>query len=308
MSESFLNNNALASLAQRAAPPVLQAIRQASAKTGVNFAYLMQQAAAESNFDAQAKAKTSSAAGLYQFIESTWLDMVKQHGHKYGLGDLAAKIGDNGKVADPASRREILALRQDPEKAALLAAEFAAENKAYLERHVGGVIGPTELYFAHFLGASGAAGFLKAMRDNPLQMAADIFPDAARANRNVFYDRKTGAARTLAGVYDFFDKKFSASESVPDIETEAAPPRPDMPDMSGRYRPGRAMDLADYLLSMKMPLSLSDSPNDNRASFWHKRSAAAPLPLRAKSLVFNPVELMLMAQKDVISSQPDNAF
>lgn len=205
-----IDNNALAALTKQAAPRVTDAIKQASTRTGVDFAYLMEQAAAESSFNAKAEAKTSSATGLYQFIEKTWLHMVRQHGHKYGMGDMAAQIDAKGNVSDPAAKQDILALRKDPEKAALLAAEFAAGNKRHLEQYVEGDIGPTELYFAHFMGASGATGFLNAMKENPMTIGADIFPKEARANHNVFYDRKTGEPRTLSQIYDFFDKKFSS--------------------------------------------------------------------------------------------------
>lgn len=210
-----LENNTLAALAQRAAPAVVSAIKTAAQKTGVNFAYLMEQAAAESSFRPDAKAKTSSASGLYQFIESTWLGMVRDHGEKYGLSHYAEAIDARGRVKDPAMRREILALRNDPDVAALMAGEFAADNKRYLERFGNriGDIGATELYMAHFLGAGGAASFLKAHKTNPLAVAADMLPQAARANYNVFYNSKTGKPRTVAEVYDFFDKKFSASKS-----------------------------------------------------------------------------------------------
>lgn len=213
MTGNAIDNNTLAALSRQAAPRIVNAIKQASHKTGVNFAYLMEQAAAESSFKPEIKAKTSSATGLYQFIEKTWLNMVKKHGDKYGMGDLAAQIDGKGNVADPATKNKILELRKNPEKAALLAAEFAAENKAHLEQYVDGEIGATELYFAHFMGASGATGFLNAMKDNPMATGADLFPKEARANRNVFYDQKTGQPRTLAGIYDFFDKKFAASRT-----------------------------------------------------------------------------------------------
>ena len=113
-----LDTNVLASLSQRAGPQVTSAIRQASLKTGVDFAYLMEKAAAESSFDADAQARTSSARGLYQFIESTWLQMVDRYGEKHGLGRYAGEISGSGKVTSPAMRREILALRDDPEVAA----------------------------------------------------------------------------------------------------------------------------------------------------------------------------------------------
>ena len=90
-----------------------------------------------------------------------------------------------------------------------MAAEFASDNKAYLQKTIGGKIGNTELYFAHFMGAGGASAFLSQLKKNPLSIAADIFPKEARANRNVFYDRKTGHPKTLQQVYNFFDKCFA---------------------------------------------------------------------------------------------------
>ncbi len=211
-SANILKNNNI-SANQGAPAHVAGAIQQASLKTGVDFAYLMDQAKAESSFNPTAKAKTSSASGLYQFIERTWLDMIDRHGEKYGLGEYAAAIDSKLRVGDKATKQEILALRNDPEVASYMAAEFAAENKAFLERTVGGDIGATELYFAHFLGAGGASGFLKELKHNPNTIAADIMPKAARANRNVFYDSATGQPRTLQQVYNFFDKKFGGEKT-----------------------------------------------------------------------------------------------
>ena len=56
---------------------VLAAIRLASKRTGVEFSFLMELAATESSFNPQAKASTSTAVGLYQFKEDTWLDTIK---------------------------------------------------------------------------------------------------------------------------------------------------------------------------------------------------------------------------------------
>jgi len=211
---NILNNNNIKA-ANGAPQAILASIDQASRKTGVEFAYLVNQAKAESSFNPTAKARTSSASGLYQFIERTWLDMVNRHGDKYGLEKYAAAIDSKLRVGSGATKSEILALRNDPQIASFMAAEFAAENKAFLERTVGGDIGATELYFAHFLGASGASGFLKELKHNPNTIAADIMPKAARANRNVFYDSKTGAPRTLGQVYAFFDKKFDKGTAAP---------------------------------------------------------------------------------------------
>jgi hypothetical protein len=206
-----LENNALAALSQRAGSAVTNAIKTASAKTGVSFSYLMEKAAAESNFNPTIKARTSSATGLFQFIESTWMDMVDKHGAKYGIDKNASK-------------NELLNLRKDPALASFMAAEFAQGNKEYLQQTVGGKIGNTELYFAHFMGAAGASAFLSQLKKNPLNIAADIFPKEARANKGVFYDSKTGQPRTLQQVYDFFDKKFSGDSTAASYETMAHRP------------------------------------------------------------------------------------
>lgn len=200
--ENPLQNNALAALVNRAPVGVTDAIKTASAKTGVSFAYLMDKAAAESSFNPDAKAKTSSATGLFQFIESTWMDMVDKHGAKHG-------------VDTNQSRQQLLNLRKDPALASVMAAEFAQDNKSYLEQNVGGDIGETEMYFAHFMGAGGANAFLSQMKKNPLSIGADLFPQAARANKNVFYDKATGEPKTLQAIYDHFDKKFQSNGDVP---------------------------------------------------------------------------------------------
>jgi hypothetical protein len=211
--KNIINNSALDTLAKQAGQKITGAIQQASHRTGVNFAYLMEQAAAESSFNSEAKASTSSAQGLYQFIEKTWLNMVKKHGHKYGMGAEAQAIHNNKHIEDKQIRENILKLRNDPQKAAYLAAEFASENKDYLLKNTSADIGSTELYLAHFLGASGAAGFLNALDKNPLMLGRDIFPEAARANKNVFYDRKSGKARTLIEIHAYFDKKFQGDKT-----------------------------------------------------------------------------------------------
>jgi len=194
-------DNVLAGFSGQVSRSVTGAIHQASAATGVDFAYLLNQAKAESSFNPQAEAKTSSASGLFQFIEKTWLDMVERHGDKHG-------IQTEGKT-----RQDILDMRFDPEKASAMAAELAGENERFLESHWGGDIGPTELYLAHFLGAGQAASFLNGRDENGLKPAADLFPAAAQANRAVFYDSQAGRSRSLDEVYEFFDDKFEIEES-----------------------------------------------------------------------------------------------
>ena len=188
---------------------VTSAIQTAASRTGIDFDYLMGQARVESGLNANARAGTSSASGLYQFIESSWLAVVKKHGAEHGLGWAADSIGRTASgrytVAN-GNRAAILALRNNPEIASLMAAEHAGDNKASLEGSLGREATGTDLYMAHFLGLGGARQFLRAMQAAPDRSAAALFPGAARANRNVFYERD-GSARSLSEVYQRFAGK-----------------------------------------------------------------------------------------------------
>jgi hypothetical protein len=191
-----------------ASQDVIKAVQKASAKTGVDFAFLMEKASTESNFNPAAKSKSSSARGLYQFLEDTWLRMVKKHGDKYGLGDMADKIEiKGGRACCTTDKEKILALRNDPEISALMAGEFSSDNKDYLKGNTRDKVGSTELYLAHFMGAGGAAKFLNARAVNGDVLAKDLFPTAAKANKAIFYDARK-QARSLDEVYNLFAKKF----------------------------------------------------------------------------------------------------
>jgi hypothetical protein len=198
---------------------VLNGIQQASANTGVDFSYLMAQAAKESGFNPDAKSKASSAAGLYQFVEQTWLSVVRKHGAEYGIGDMADKIklGSDGKlhVADPALRKQILDLRRDPTISAAMAAEHAADNGERLEAKLDRPVKPADLYLAHFLGLNGAVNFLSDMEHDPNQGAASACPKAAAANRSVFY-RADGSQRSLKEIYDRFESRMTSEMAAYD--------------------------------------------------------------------------------------------
>ena len=179
------------------------AIQAASRTTGTSFDFLLRTAARESAFDPTAKASTSSARGLFQFIDTTWLAMVKEDGPRYGLAQYAAAIDKtaNGRyvVSNPAKRAEILKLRDDPTVSALMAGALASRNSDYLTASIGRPPTSGELYIAHFLGAGGASKLINAA-SNANPVAATLFPAAANANRSIFYD-KQGHARLASEVY-----------------------------------------------------------------------------------------------------------
>ncbi len=201
---------------QRTRTGIEEAIATAARSTSVDFNYLVAQAQVESAMDPDARARTSTASGLFQFIESTWLGAMKRHGPRFGLGDVSAHIrmgsGGSAHVADPAQRQAILALRNDPQIASFMAAGLAEDNRAHLMPILGRQPDHSELYLAHFLGAGGAGRFLSAMQDDPDQSAADLFRRPAAANRAVFYE-PNGSPRSLAGVMDFLGAKMARASN-----------------------------------------------------------------------------------------------
>jgi len=189
------------------------AFQSASTSTGTSFDYLVKTAARESSFNPSAKAKTSSATGLFQFIESTWLETMKEAGPKHGLEKYSDHIkrSKSGKfyVSDANMRREILDLRKDPEISSMMAGALTQKNAQYLERKIGREPTDGELYMAHFLGAHGASRLIDATNANPDMRADKMFSAQARANKPIFYERN-GKARSMQEVYEVIVSKHDA--------------------------------------------------------------------------------------------------
>jgi hypothetical protein len=215
--------------AQTTRTQVLAALRQASAETGSDFSYLLGTAMRESSLKPQAKAEGSSATGLFQFVSQTWLGMIKQYGAKYGLGSYADAIhqtsGGRYEADNPADRQAILALRNDPKVSALMAGEYANQTKSVLENRLGRDVCGGELYAAHFMGAGAACRLIEMNNSNPGANAASCFPDAAGANRSVFYNAD-GSSKTVGEVYQWAMKQPQVSPRVlAQAETVKAAPQ-----------------------------------------------------------------------------------
>lgn len=182
-----------------AARRVTAALKTAAEATGAGFDYLLRTASRESSLNATAQNPTSSARGLFQFIDSTWLETMKEEGPKLGLGaaadDITKTTSGRYVVADPARRAEILAMRDEPQTSALMAAAFTRRNAATFENALGRTPTEGELYAAHFLGAQGAIELTSLAATSPATPAAAAFPAQASANRAVFYEggRAVGA-------------------------------------------------------------------------------------------------------------------
>ncbi len=160
-----------------------EALNAAVDTSGVDYGVMRKIAMAESSLNPKAKAKTSSASGLFQITSGTWKSLVKKYG-----ADLGVAMGD----------------RMDPIANAKMAGVLMKENKDAIERKLGREAKPGELYAAHFLGQSAAKKLLTAPDS---AIAADKFPSAAKANKPIFY--KNGKARTVAEVKRVLEAKVS---------------------------------------------------------------------------------------------------
>ncbi|WP_336814237.1 lytic transglycosylase domain-containing protein [Bosea sp. MMO-172] len=230
------------------ANPVVSAIRQGAERTGAGFDYLLKTAQRESSLEPTAKASTSSATGLFQFIEQTWLAMVKQEGPKQGLSQYADAITESGgrlSVSDPAAREKILQLRNDPQVAAVMAGALTQKNRDQLASSLGRQPQAGELYMAHVLGARGASDLIRAAAGDPSRVAARDFPEAAAANRSIFYD-KAGRARSVQEVYGVLAASHASTQVAAKVAPNAqAGQGDDIPvaEIAAALRPERAKGL-----------------------------------------------------------------
>lgn len=193
-------------------PQALEPIRNAAQKTNISANYLLALARQESSCNSHARASTTTAAGMFQFLEQTWLVSVNNHGRDHGYGHYSDQIRLDRGVAlvyDRRQRTTILDKRYDADMAALMAAELARDNYRYLKGAIDRPLQPTDLYMAHFLGAGGAKKFLLALENEPGTPAAALFPSAARANRSVFY-ASSSQSRSVREVHSFFRQKIEA--------------------------------------------------------------------------------------------------
>ncbi len=267
---------------------VVHAVKNAASKTGADFDYLLQTAVRESSLKPSAKASTSSAAGLFQFIEQTWLGVLKRHGAEFGLEAEAKSIettsGGRHKVTDPTVREAILALRHDPEVSSLMAGALTKESQQALEAGIGREATAGELYVAHFLGAGGAVKLINAAESDPQARAAVLFPAAADANKSIFYDR-SGRAKSVSEVYARLTKETSVpQQALAALETA---PR-------------------DYTASVSRPSMHKPAPNVIRYSSdpvsgpspLTLQIAGGPIPPSRPALVLTPAVMDVLSSLD----------
>jgi hypothetical protein len=193
----------------RVARAIVEHVVEAAKTTGSDPALLMAIADKESSFAPKAKAATSSASGLFQFIDSTWLKAVRMFGWRHGQQEAAEAIAVKGgdlRVA-PQKRAAILAMRDDPYLSAALAAEMLKYDGDKIAERIGRPLTAGETYLIHFLGPDDAARFMQKVEEAPQTPAAALLPKPARANKPIFYARKGKKmeAKSVGEVHEAFE-------------------------------------------------------------------------------------------------------
>ena len=244
---------------------VAGAIKQAASSSGTSFQYLLTTAKMESDFNPTAGASTSSAHGLFQFIDQTWLATFKEAGAQFGYSgyaDMISKSSDGTySVADPDARKTIMKLRDDPSVASDMAGALTQLNSFQLTGMIGRRPTDSELYMAHFMGVGGAAKLIGNAEDNGQASAARLFPNAAAANRSIFYDRSTGRAHSVSEVYSVLEQRYASAANS--AATQSA-----MASVGGDIKPSVAVASAAPISgSSSAPSPASSSSVADTATF-----------------------------------------
>jgi hypothetical protein len=253
------------------------AVQRAASTTGVDFGFLMRTAQRESGLSSSAHASTSSAAGLFQFVEQTWLSTLKRHGAAHGYARYAELIDQSpdGRFVVPQggdARRVIMDLRYDPHASAAMAAELASDHAAYLRGRTGREPTGGELYAAHFLGPQGSAKLIEAANATPTATAAALFPDAAASNHEVFY--RGGRPVTVSELYSNLSRTGGGGDAAIAKAVESDPGEGRFTAYAGAARTERLREQA-MLVNFILTDSHSDDPGMPEASGSSSGAAAA---------------------------------
>lgn len=310
---------------------VAGAIKQASNISGVSFQYMLTTAKMESDFNPTAGATTSSAHGLYQFIDQTWLGTVKEAGTQLGYGSYADAItktaSGNYIVDDPVMKRSIMKLRDDPEAASSMAAALTQSNSFKLTGLLGRRPSDSELYMAHFMGVGGAAKLIANAEDNPQAVGARLFPNAAAANRSIFY-ANDGRARSVSEVYSVLDARFASAANSKITRSAMAmyggtPATMQVASANGVQPRAPVIDNAAYLqifpntravtpVGVTSPTTLADNAPTTPAfrSIYQPDDATQPVSIAVQKLWGNNASLTSVASAtpDVRPPQPLDLF
>ena len=219
---------------------------------------------------------------------------MKEHGGQHGLGNYAAAISkdsDGRYRADAGAKASILALRKDPEVCALMAGEYAKSTQGSLRASLGRDVCGGELYAAHFLGPDAAAKLIKLAGKDPSASAAAQFPQAAAANKSVFF-HADGSAKSVREVYDWALRQPGSDGTVrvaqlPDL----APDTASAPQVTKEAARTRIVSAQDAQIQMLLASVMNWQPKHSAFSALFGASDATP----SSAMSFGPGLLGLLS-------------
>lgn len=195
-------------------PVVLAAFASAQTAAQADPSVLLAIAYKESSFNPTARNRLSSAYGLLQFTEATWLEMIRDFGARYNLSAYATALytdrDGNISARNRRMRAAILRLRGDPRLSAIMAAERLRSKAKTLSAQLGRDLLPADLYVLYLLGPDGAHHFLIQLAEHPDLSSVAVIGGSARPNAGLFV--RAGHALTVADAYAAIDGMISQQQ------------------------------------------------------------------------------------------------
>jgi hypothetical protein len=207
---------------------------------------------AESGGNPNAQNPNSSASGAGQFIDSTWLDVLK-NARPY--------------LAQGKSDQELLALKSDPDLSRQMTEAYAAQNQATLAK-AGHPVTPGNTYLAHFAGPQGAVSVLSADPSTPVSQV--LTPAAVKANPflqgmttgdlRAWADRKMGGAQPAQATPAIpFSAPLNIGPQAPPIfaQPQAAPQQAQQQAPAPAYEAPAPMQMQPIFAAQRPRIDLS---------------------------------------------------
>lgn len=213
-------------------PGMINALYYASQETGTSFELLVIKAMLESDLGKHTIAANSSARGVFQYIDATWLALIKHHGEEIGykpyadaleINQITRKYEVHG--ASPLSLTNILDLRDNPRIAALIKAYQILDEEQTLQSFKNGQdVHITDHYIVHMMGLSLARIFYKLQQSEsaiiPANLTNQMFEKAIASNKYFFYG-DDGNGLNATQIYSKFEERSSQKiEALRDIDTK----------------------------------------------------------------------------------------
>ncbi|WP_081629234.1 DUF2272 domain-containing protein [Methylopila sp. M107] len=242
------------------------AILKAEERTGIDgaaLAALIDAEAAKNNqsvWKADSKASTSSASGLTQFLDATWLAQATTAGSY--LNETARWLGLVSADDKVVGKSKLLKLRFDPEQSIVAAAEYGAANlkilagKGLLEPGLDDDGKAKLMYLAHHEGPGGAAKFLK-NEISESKSASLLKTQVGQAKATAL----TAAAGSAKKAYRAWLNGYIETKIVPSKYRKAAPGRRPDPEDGGLGHGGAAFGADQSVMRVRSEeLNLRSSP------------------------------------------------